>query len=33
MISKQNGDFQAIFFEQVSFFSEAISLLLIALAV
>ena len=33
MISKQNGDFLAIFSEQVSLFSEAISLLLIALAV
>ena len=32
-ISRQNGDFLAFFSEQVSLFSEAISLLLIALAV
>ena len=33
MISRQNDDFLAFFSEQVSIFSEAISLLLIALAV
>ena len=33
MISRQNGDFLAFFSEQVRLFSEAISLLLIALAV
>ena len=31
--TRENGDFLAIFSEQVSLFSEAISLLLIALAV